>query len=178
MPRVNSFPFDTVLGVVDNEPWRKAEVLKEDFEQFLAEKRVAFVGASRNAAKFSNKIYEKLKESGYELHPVHPEMESVDGDGCVASISQLPGEVRTLMVIAGPDVCAKTLADVSGTNLSRIWLFSGKKNRPDVEGQIRRLTGEGVKVISGFCPFMFLEPVGSVHSVHRFIARLFGQYPK
>jgi predicted CoA-binding protein len=153
-------------------------MLKEEIDQFLAEKRVGVVGVSRNAGKFSNKVYQKLKGCGYDAHPVHPSMESLEGDMCVPSVHQLPSEVRTLMVIASPNVCTKVLSDVSGTCINRIWLFTGKKNQPDIEEEIRRLSDAGVSVISGFCPFMFLEPVDSVHSIHRFFVRLVGKYPK
>lgn len=153
-------------------------MLKNEIDQFLAEKRLGFVGVSRVNAKYSNTVYRKLKESGYDVHPVHLEMESIDGDRCVQNVQQLPGEVQTLMIIASPKVCASVLRDVSGTNISRIWIFSGKGIQPDIEAEIQRLRDTGVSVISGFCPFMFLEPVASVHSIHRFIVRLIGKYPK
>jgi predicted CoA-binding protein len=153
-------------------------MFKEEIYQFLAEKHIAFVGASRNKAKFSNKIYEKLKESGHDVHPIHPEMESMQGDACVASVKQLPGDVQALLVVASPKVCANVLKDVSGANIKRIWISWTKKGDPDVEAEIKRLTNEGVSAISGFCPFMFMEPVDSVHGFHRFVVRLFGKYPK
>lgn len=151
---------------------------KQEIDQFLAEKRIGVVGVSRNAGKFSNQVYAKLKESGCELHPVHPSMEALDGDPCVAGISQLPSEVRALLVVASQNVCASVLKDLSGTGITRVWVFSGFKNRPDVEAEIARLRSSGVSVITCFCPFMFLEPVGSIHSIHRFIVRLVGKYPK
>ena len=150
---------------------------KLEIEQFLAEKHVGFAGVSRQKSKFSNQVYRKLKESGHAVYPVHPEMESLDGDACVTCVGQLPGEVQSLMVVAGPDVCAKVLNDVSGTKISRVWVFPGK-TRPDVESEIRRLKDSGVSVICGHCPLLFLEPVTSVHSFHRFFVRLLGRYPK
>lgn len=151
---------------------------KSEVDRFLAEKRVAVVGVSRKSGKFSNLVYRKLKESGYETYPVHPEVDEIEGDRCTAGISGLPAEVRAMMIVASPDVSAKVLGEVCGSGIERVWVFSGKRNRPDVEAEIERLTESGISVISGFCPFMFLEPVGSFHSVHRFLARLFGGYPR
>lgn len=153
-------------------------MLKQEIDQFLAGKQIAFVGASRNEAKYSNKVYQKLKESGYNVIPVHPEMESIDGDKCIQNASELPGDVQALMIIASQNVRAKVLKDLSGTNINRIWMFPGKKNSPDVESEVERLKDAGVGVISGFCPFMFLEPVESIHSFHRFVKRMIGRYPK
>lgn len=150
---------------------------KQEIEQFLAEEHVGFAGASRQKSKFSNQVYRKLKESGHVPHPMHPEMTSLDGDACVAGVGQLPSEVRALMVVASPGVCARALADVSPAQISRVWVFPGSA-RPDVESQIRRLRDSGVSVVSGCCPLLFLEPVTSIHSFHRFIVRLFGKYPR
>jgi predicted CoA-binding protein len=154
----------------------EADMPKQDIEQFLAEKQISVVGVSRTKPKFGNQVYEKLKSSGYAIHPVHPEMESMDGDSCVATVRELPADVRALMVIASPNVCAEVLKDVSGTAIRSVWVFPGKGGQ-DVEAEIERLRSAGVSVIYGMCPFMFLEPVSSIHGVHRFFAKLLGKYP-
>ena len=151
---------------------------KAEIDQFLEEKRIGIVGVSRQKSKFGNEIYRKLKETGYNVHPVHPEMDSLDGDKCVASLGQLPADVTSLMVVARQDVCAKVLEDVPQTSIRRVWMFSSGKTRPDVEQAIQRTTQAGVSVIAGQCPLLFLEPVSSVHAFHRFLVRLFGRYPR
>ena len=153
-------------------------MLIEKIGQFFREKRIGFVGASRNHAKFSNKAYQQLKGSGYEARPVHPEAETIDGDKCVQSVGQLPGDVNALMVIARPDVAIKVLKDIPETGIDYLWVFYGPGKRPEIEAEAERLRSRGVNTILGMCPFMFLEPVKSVHAFHRFIVRLFGRYPK
>lgn len=153
-------------------------MLKEQIERFLAERQVGIVGISHSREKFSNKVYQKLVESGYSVYPVHPEMESMDGVRCVPGVGQLPGEVRALVLVASPAVCAQVLKEVSEAQFNRIWVFSGKQGEPGVEAQIQRLQAAGVSVISEKCPFMFLEPVAGIHAIHRFFARLVGSYPK
>jgi uncharacterized protein len=147
---------------------------KQDIDQFLSQKHIAFVGVSRTKTKLSNSVYEKLKASGYVVHPVHPEMESMDGDKCVAGISELPGDVRALMIVASPSVSARILKDVSDTAITSVWAFPRTKG---ADAEIEHLRNAGVSLIDGLCPFMFLEPVTSVHGVHRFFAKLFGKYP-
>lgn len=153
-------------------------MFREEIDRFLSEKCVAVAGVSRDDRKFSNTVYRKLKESGRQVYPVHPRMEALDGDACLPGVSSLPGEVRALMVVASPTVCAKVLADVAGTGITRVWVFTGKRSQPDADAQIRRLRESGVDVVSGLCPFMFIEPVSSVHAVHRFFVRLVGKYPR
>lgn len=153
-------------------------MLKEKIGLFLGEKRIGFVGASRNWAKFSNKVYQQLKESGHEVHLVHHEAEAIDGGKCVPSISRLPSDVNALMIIARPDVAIKVLKDIPETGINHIWVFYGPVKKPEVEAEAERLRSRGANIIFGLCPFMFLEPVKSVHAFHRFIVRLVGKYPK
>ena len=34
-----------------------------------------------------------------------------------------------------------------------------------------------IKVVAGYCPYMFLPEVGFVHRMHGWLAKLFGSYP-
>lgn len=42
---------------------------KRDIDDFLAQKRIAFVGVSRNPTQFANKVYHALKSRGYHPNP-------------------------------------------------------------------------------------------------------------
>ena len=44
----------------------------------LAEKVWAVIGATHKTDKFGYKIYKCLKEHGYEVYPVNPNVESID----------------------------------------------------------------------------------------------------
>ena len=56
----------------------------------LAEKVWAVIGATHKTDKFGYKIYKCLKEHGYEVYPVNPNVTSIDGDTCYPSLSALP----------------------------------------------------------------------------------------
>ena len=49
----------------------------------LAEKVWAVIGATHKTDKFGYKIYKCLKEHGYEVYPVNPNVTSIDGDTCI-----------------------------------------------------------------------------------------------
>ena len=151
---------------------------KQQIEDFLAQKQIAIAGVSRDKSKFSNKVYEKLRDSGYGVSVIHPEAESIDGVKCEPSVRELPVEVTALMVVASAKVCESVLRDISEGGIKHVWVFAGSEKQKGVEAEVKRLSEAGVSVIFGQCPFMFLEPVGGFHAFHRFIARLFGKYPK
>ena len=51
----------------------------ETVEGFLAHKRMAMVGVSRDSASLSAKLFEELCRRGYELVPVNPHAAEVQG---------------------------------------------------------------------------------------------------
>lgn len=48
-------------------------------DNFINSKRIAVVGMSRTGKKFGNMAVNELKNKGYEIFPVHPEAQEIDG---------------------------------------------------------------------------------------------------
>jgi predicted CoA-binding protein len=56
---------------------------KEAASAFLANRRVAVTGVSRNPKGHgSNLVYQRLRERGYEVFAVNPNAHEVEGDSC------------------------------------------------------------------------------------------------
>ncbi len=66
---------------------------RREIDDFLAQKRIAFVGVSRDPKAFANIVYRALKERGYQLYPVNPHAAQLEGDPCHPSLAQLPEPV-------------------------------------------------------------------------------------
>lgn len=56
--------------------------MNDSILEFLKSKRIAVVGISRNNAKFGNAMFRELKSRGYDMVPVHPELETFEGSSC------------------------------------------------------------------------------------------------
>jgi predicted CoA-binding protein len=57
---------------------------------FLANKRIAVTGVSRNAAGHgSNVVYQRLRERGYQVFPVNPNADLVEGDKCYHNLRSI-----------------------------------------------------------------------------------------
>jgi uncharacterized protein len=54
-------------------------------QDFLAQKRIAVVGVSRNPKDFSRGLFRTLRERGYDAVAVNPDLEWVDDAPCFAS---------------------------------------------------------------------------------------------
>ena len=66
--------------------------VKEAAAAFLANKRVAVTGVSRNPKGHgSNVVYQRLRERGYEVFAVNPNANEVKGDRCYKDLQSIPG---------------------------------------------------------------------------------------
>ena len=68
-------------------------------QAFLAPKEMAVCGVSRDKKKFGRVVYDTLKERGFKLYGVNPNMTDIDGNPCYQDVSQLPEHVKYLYVV-------------------------------------------------------------------------------
>jgi predicted CoA-binding protein len=72
--------------------------LNEQVQDFLDQKRIAVAGVSRDTSQHpvGNLIYHWLKDTGHEVFPVNPHMESFEGDRCYPDLASIPGGVDSV----------------------------------------------------------------------------------
>ncbi len=99
--------------------------MDELIQMMLDQKVWAVVGATENSSKFGYKIYQKLKQFGYEVYPVNPRYESIEGDKCYPSLADLPQKVDCVDVVVSPERAEKTLDEVIHLGIDNIWFQPG-----------------------------------------------------
>jgi predicted CoA-binding protein len=82
-------------------------------EDFLAQRTLAVVGASRDGKKFGNKVYKDLIRKGYETYPVNPNADVVDGKRCYPDLSALPEAVDGVVFVVPPAQTEKVVREVA-----------------------------------------------------------------
>lgn len=147
---------------------------RRDIDDFLAQKRIAFVGVSRDPKQFANMVYGTLKKRGYELYPVNPHAKMVEGDNCYPSVDRLPAPVDGALVMVGEDAALGVMQVCAEAGIERVWLGNGCVS-PEAVAYGRE---HGIAVIDGECPMMFAAPVGFGHACHRFFKQITGSMPK
>jgi len=65
-------------------------------------KNVAVLGASDNPERYSYKAVKMLSEHNYNVIPVHPQLETIEGYKVVKDLSDIKDDVYTLTVYVGP----------------------------------------------------------------------------
>ena len=146
---------------------------KQDIKEFLSQKTLAIAGLSRDDKAFSATVNRELKARGYRLLPVNPHAETIAGEQCYPSMTALPEKVGGVVVFTPPAESEKVVRDAAARGIARVWLQQGAESATAIEYCLQK----GMQVVSGKCILMFAEPVGSIHGVHRWFAKIFGQLP-
>lgn len=147
---------------------------QQTINEFLGQKTIAVVGVSRNKEKFGNMVYLELKKKGYKVFAINPNADMVEGDRCYAGLGALPEKPGGVVFVIHPKDTLDLIKEAAQQGIGYIWLQQGAES-PAGEQLCRDLN---LAFVSGECIFMYLEPVESIHSFHRFFKRLFGKMPK
>lgn len=141
--------------------------------EFLSQKSLAVVGVSRTGKKMGNAIYKALKQKGYKVFPIHPEAESVEGDPCYRSFGALPEKVSGVVICVPPVQTEIVLRQAFESGISHVWMQQGSESY----AAIRYCEKNSMDPVHGQCIMMFIEPVESIHKIHRWVLKLVGKYP-
>jgi predicted CoA-binding protein len=91
----------------------------------LGKKIWAVVGANQNPEKYGNIIYKRLKEEGYEVYPVNPLYETVDGDPCYRDLSALPKLPEVINLVVSAKRVQPFLEEAAKLGIKYIWFQPG-----------------------------------------------------
>jgi len=144
---------------------------------FLAQRRIALVGVSRDPRDLSRKLFEELRGRGYDVVPVHPTLESVDGVACARRLQEVSPPADGALLMTPPAATDRVVRDCAEAGVSRVWMHRGVGPGAVSPAAVSYCRDHGIAVVTGACPFMFLPRAGLVHRTHGFLARLLGHHP-
>jgi predicted CoA-binding protein len=147
---------------------------KESIEKFLAPKKLAMAGVSSNQKKFGYIVFKELREKGFDVCPVNPKVEEIDGVKCYKSVSDIPDTYEKLFLATPKDTTDSLIRDAAKKGIKHIWIqqMANTKESSALANDL------GIELIEKECIFMFAEPVTSIHKFHKFIWKFFGKLPK
>ena len=149
-------------------------ISKAAVEDFIAQRTLAVVGASRKGRKFGNLAYRGLKMKGFRLLPVNPNAETIEGDRCYPSLSALPERVEGVLIVVPPAETERVVRDAAAAGIRRVWMQQGAAS-PEA---IRFCQENGISVVHGECILMFAEPAAFYHRAHRWVWGMLCKLPK
>ena len=150
----------------------------ETIHKFLSQKRFAMVGVSRESHSFSVMLFQELLQRGYDVVPVNPRTPNVLGHACFAHVQDVTPPVKAALLITSPQVTETVVADCARAGIRLIWMHRGVGAGATSPKAVAFCQAQGIEVIAGECPFMFLHASGGVHRIHGFLHKITGRYPK
>jgi uncharacterized protein len=150
----------------------------ETIEDFLAQKRIAMVGISRDPASDSVKLFEELSRRGYDVVPVNPNTGTAQGRRCFACVQDIQPPVDAVLLMTSPEVTEAVVKDCADAGIRRVWMYRGIGAGSVSAKAITFCQDQGIRLVPGECPFMFLLNTAGVHRFHGFIRKITGGYPR
>jgi uncharacterized protein len=152
-------------------------VALETIEDFLAVKRMAMVGLSRDPKEFSGMLFKELCRRGYEVIPVNPKASTVLGRACFARVQDIQPPVDAALLMTSPEITESVVADCAQAGVRRIWMYSAGGTGAVSPQAVAFCEEHGIAVVPGECPFMFFPKAG-FHRIHGWVRKISGHFPK
>jgi len=146
--------------------------VREAADDFLAQKRLALVGLSRNPKDFSRYIYTELRQRGYDVVPVNPNLAEVDGARCFARLQDVTPPVEGALVMTAADQSEGVVHDCAEAGINRVWLHRGAGAGAVSPAAVDFCRQRGMRLVAGYCPYMFLPQASFFHRFHGFFRKL------
>jgi len=140
--------------------------VKQAAADFLAHKRIAVTGVSRSPQDHgANVVYKRLRERGYEVFPINPNADEVEGDPAFHDLKSVPGGVDGVVIATSPAHAETTMRECVDLGIDRVWMHRGPGAGSVSDEATRYGREHGVTVIDGGCPCMFDPTADTGHKI-------------
>ena len=113
--------------------------------EMLGKKTWAVVGASPDVDKISNKIIKKLMGKGFEVIPVNPKYEEIEGLKCYPNVNSIPLNIDCVDFVVPPALTMKAVENIDPKKIESLWMQPGSFNNEVV----KTAEEKGFKVVHG-----------------------------
>jgi uncharacterized protein len=148
-----------------------------EIEEFLAVRRIAMVGVSRNPADFSRKLFHEMCERGYDMVPVNLVADEIDGRECFQCLQVVKPAVDGVLVMTPFYEAIRVVKDCADARIRRVWIYRAGGPGAVSQEAVQFCQQNGIHVVDGYCPFMFFPTTAFPHRAHGFFLKLARRYP-
>ena len=150
----------------------------ENVQDFLAQKRFAFVGVSSRPKDFSRALFLEFQVRQYEPVPVHPEAAEIEGTPCFAHVRDIQPPVDSVLLMTSPAVTDRVIQECVEAGVKRVWFYRGGGQGALTEAAMQLCEANGIRAVAGECPFMFFDNTAWFHRFHGLVKKIVGTYPR
>jgi uncharacterized protein len=90
---------------------------------------VAIIGASADKSKYSNKSLLAHLHAGYDVYPINPKEDTIEGVPCYKSILDVPVALERISLYVPAPVGVKLLDDIAKKGCKELWVNPGAESQ-------------------------------------------------
>lgn len=144
---------------------------------FLAQRRLAVVGVSREPKDFSRAVLRAFTDRGYDAVPVNLAGGEVEGRKMARALGEIQPPVEAALLLTPARATDGVVRECAEAGVRHVWMHRGAGRGAVSDEAVAFCRDRGIEVVAGACPFMFLPGTGFGHQMHRFFVRLAGRLP-
>lgn len=91
----------------------------------MSKPTIAVIGASTNKEKFGNKAVRAFLQQGYDVFPVHPTEQAIEGLRVFRSVLDIPGSLDKISLYVPPALGVKLVDEIAKKGCKELWLNPG-----------------------------------------------------
>lgn len=110
-------------------------------------RKIALVGASKNPTKYGNIILKDLLKKGFEVLPVNPNYDEIEGVKCYKTVKDLPKDIDVIVFVVPPKIGLQIAKKAIEAGFRRLWFQPGAESEEIKEF----LENSGVEYSLGKC---------------------------
>ena len=148
-----------------------------DVREFLNQRRIAFVGVSRDPKNFSRMLFREMCNKGYDMVPVNPAASELESKPCFRRVQDIDPPVEGALIMTPARDTEGVVRDCAEAGIRRVWMYRGGGQGAVTKEAAGLCHQKGIALVEGYCPFMFLPGTPFFHRVHGLVLKLIGGYP-
>jgi len=150
-----------------------------EIRDFLALRRIALVGTSRDPKDLSRVLFREMCARGYDMVPVNPAADGqLEDKKCFARVQDIQPPVEGALVMTSSRDTKQVVQDCAEAGIRSVWLHRGAGPGSVTPEAVEFCREHEIHVVEGLCPFMFLSHTQFVHRLHGLVLKLTGSYPR
>ena len=101
---------------------------------------IALIGASNDRNKYGNKIYRDLRNKGYNVTPINPKEEKIEGDRAYTSIEEMNELPDIANFVVPPPIAMKIAQNITNLGIKHLWFQPGSESK-ELEDWLKNTDG-------------------------------------
>ena len=146
--------------------------LRQEIADFLGRKRIAVVGVSTEPTGFSRALFKEFVARGYDVIPVNPKAEEIEGRRSFASVRDIDPRPEAVLIMTPAERTDAVVHDCADSGVDSVWMYRASGTGAVSAAAVEFCRERGIHVIPGECPYMFFPNAG-IHAVHGWFHKLF-----